>query len=160
MKTLKFLALGMLLLASVPNFAQVSVNVNIPRPAWGPVVTTQEYYFLPDVNAYYDIPRGQFIYLNNGTWIRAKALPARYRSYNLNSGRVIILNDYRGRTPYVNYKVHKVKYKGNNGNHYGNGKANVSKGNAGKANVSKGNSGKGNSGKGNSGKGNGNGKGK
>lgn len=134
MKILKFFALGLLLTASIPNFAQVSVNVNIGRPAWGPVVTTEEYYFLPDVNAYYDIPHGQFIYLNNGTWIRAKALPSRYRSYNLNSGRVIVINDYHGRSPYVKYKVHKVKYKGNNGNHYGNNKGNNGNGKGGNGN--------------------------
>lgn len=122
MKTLKILVLGIAVFASTPNFAQVAVNVNIGRPAWGPVVTTQEYYYLPDVDAYYDIPHGQFIYLNNGGWTRAKALPARYRTYNLNTGRVVVINDYHGNAPYVHYKTHKVKYKGNNGNHYGQNK--------------------------------------
>jgi hypothetical protein len=124
MKSLKFIALGIMLFAAIPNHAQVSVNVNLSPPGWGPAVTTEEYYFLPDVNSYYDIRTRQFIYLNNGAWIRAGALPARYRTYNLNTGNVIVLHDYHGRTPYVNYSTHKVKYKGNNGNHYGNGKGN------------------------------------
>ena len=125
MKILKFFALGILLLVSVPNFAQI--NVNVGRPSWGPVVTTQEYYYIPDVQSYYDINAGQFIYLSNGSWVRARQLPPRYRNYNLNKGNIIVLNDYRGRSPYVHYKNHKIKYnKGNNGNHYGhrNGKGN------------------------------------
>ena len=115
MKSLKFLAFGILLFVGVSNYAQVSVNVNIGHPAWGPVVTTEEYYYLPDVHSYYDIRQSQFIYLNNGTWIRFRELPPRYRSYNLHSGNVIVLHDYHGNSPYVYYKSHKVKYNKHNG---------------------------------------------
>lgn len=139
MKTIKCITLGILLLVGISNQAQVSVNVNFATPSWGPRVTTQEYYYLPDVNSYYDIRASQFIYLSNGSWIRARQLPSRYRSYNLNTGHVVVLNDYRGHSPYVNYKNHKVKYnKGNNGN------GNNGKGNNGKG---KGNKGKNNKGK-------------
>lgn len=111
MKTLKYILLGIIALIGFPSQAQVSVNVNIGQPpVWGPPVTVEEYYYLPDVDSYYDIRAGQFIYLSRGNWVRAAALPARYRGYNLNSGNVIVLNDYHGPTPYVNYKVHKVKY--------------------------------------------------
>ena len=122
MKTIKFIAIGILLLAAIPNHAQVSVNVNIRPPVWGPTITTQEYYFLPEINSYYDIRASQFIYINNGSWIRARQLPTRYRSYNLNTGNIIVLNDYHGHSPYTYYKKHKVKY--DNGNHYGNGNGN------------------------------------
>jgi hypothetical protein len=98
---------------SIFNFAQsqIDVNINLGKPpVWGPVVTTEEYYFLPDINSYYDIRQSQFIYLNNGVWIRNKSLPKRFRSYNLNAGNVIIIDDYRGRSPYSKYKFHKTKY--------------------------------------------------
>lgn len=132
MKTLKkILVATVLFLNSFAN-AQVDVNINLGTPpVWGPAVTTEEYYFLPDINSYYDIRQSQFIYLNNGTWIRTKVLPRRYRSYNLNTGYIVVLNDYVGRNPYSNYKSHKVKYfKGtkykvdnhDNGNHNGNKK--------------------------------------
>lgn len=133
MKTLKYLVLGIIAMISLPSSAQVSVNVNVgPPPVWGPPVTVEEYYYLPDVDSYYDLRTSQFIYLNRGSWVRAKALPARYRSYNLNSGNVIVLHDYHGRTPYTHYKKHKVKYvkkwnngnNGNNGNGNGNGNGN------------------------------------
>ena len=119
MKTIKFIVFGMMLLAAIPNQAQVSVNVNFTAPSWGPRVTTQEYYYLPDVNSYYDIRERQFIYYSNGGWIRASQLAPRYRSYNLNGGNIVVLHDYHGHNPYVNYKSHKIKYgKGNSGNHY------------------------------------------
>ena len=76
--------------------------------------------------------------MNNGVWIRNKALPKRFKTYNLNNGNIVIIDDYRGRTPYSKYKFHKVKYfKGNknvnkvviidknngNNNNRGNGKS-------------------------------------
>lgn len=118
MKTLKLIACGIFLLLIVPSYAQVAVNVNIgTAPSWGPVITNQEYYYLPDIESYYDIRNSQFIFLNNGVWIRSTSLPSRYRSYNLNTGYVVVVNDYHGRNPYVNFKSNKVKYyKKNNGN--------------------------------------------
>lgn len=110
MKTLKHIALAFFALIGLASHAQVSVNVNIgPPPVWGPPVTVQEYYYLPDVESYYDLRTSQFIYLHRGNWIRSASLPARYRGYNLHSGNVIVL-DYHGAAPYTHYKAHKVKY--------------------------------------------------
>ena len=117
MKKFKLFIVGTFLLVFGFSQAQVSVNVNIGRPpVWGPVVTTEEYYYLADIDSYYDIHQSQFIYLNNGVWIRSRALPRRYISYNLNTGHVVVLNDYHGRNPYTQHKNHKVKYYTNNNN--------------------------------------------
>ena len=89
-----FFLYSILLLINTSLEAQVNINVSLPT--WGPVVTTEEYYYLPDIDSYYDIRQSQFIYLNNGVWIRSRALPRRYRNYNLNTGYVVVLNDYRG----------------------------------------------------------------
>lgn len=112
MKTLKLIALGIILFASSAIHAQVSVNVNLGTPpAWGPVgYSNVDYYYLPDVEAYYDIRATQFIYLNRGTWTRSRYLPGQYRNYNLYNGYKVILNDYHGSKPYGNFKSHKVKY--------------------------------------------------
>jgi hypothetical protein len=110
MKTVKYFIFGLLFLSSISSQAQVSVNVNVGPPVWGPPVTVEEYYYLPDVNSYYDIRTKQFIYVSNGNWVRQNSLPTRYRNYNLSSGNVIVINDYHGRAPYTKYKVHKVKY--------------------------------------------------
>lgn len=112
MKTLKFLLTGLCFIAFSQMNAQVSVNVNIGSPpAWGPAGYSEvRYYYLPDIDTYYDVTTGQYIYVTNGNWVRANTLPVVYRNYNLYSGYKVVLNDYRGATPYVYYKTHKVKY--------------------------------------------------
>jgi hypothetical protein len=113
MKTLKLVAAGIVLLLSTTAMqAQVSVNVNIGSPpAWGPSgYSAAEYYYLPDVQAYYDVRQSQFIYLGGGQWIRSRNLPTQYRNYNLYNGYKVVLNDYHGSSPYNNFKTHKVKY--------------------------------------------------
>ena len=97
--------------------AQVAVNINIgAQPVWGPVgYDYVEYYYMPDIEAYYYVPSRRFIYLNNGRWIFATTLPYRYRGYNIYSGYKVVINEPR---PYLHYRTHKVKYakyKGNNG---------------------------------------------
>ena len=112
MKTVYSIAIGLALFLSGSMQAQVSLNVNIGEPpSWGPVGHTEvNYYYLPDIETYYDVPARQFIYYNRGTWIRSKYLPRPYRNYDLYGGYKVVLNDYRGNSPYAHFKNHKVKY--------------------------------------------------
>lgn len=163
MKTLKLMTIAVIILfASSSMQAQVSVNVNLGlQPSWGPVgYSSVDYYYIPDVQSYYDVRATQFIYLSNGAWIRSSRLPNQYRSYDLNRGYKVVLNDYHGSRPYDNYKSHKVKYyKGYKGKpqqslgnryHKNDDHHNYNNGNQGNGNHgNKGNDGKGNNGKGN-----------
>lgn len=163
MKTLKLMTIGMVMLfASSSIQAQVSVNVNLGlQPSWGPVgYSSVDYYYIPDVQSYYDVRATQFIFLSNGAWIRSSRLPNQYRNYDLNRGYKVVLNDYHGSRPYDNYRSHKVKYyKGYKGkpqqslgnrNHKNDNHGNYNNGNHGNGNHgNKGNNGKGNHGKGN-----------
>ncbi len=100
--------------------AQVSVNVNIGTPpAWGPAGYNEvEYYYLPDIETYYDIRTREYIYQNNGRWVRTVTVPAPYRTYNFYNGYKVVMTDYHGKTPYVHYNTYKVKYpKGYKGKH-------------------------------------------
>lgn len=112
MKTLKIILAGFAIVLSSQLQAQVSVSVNIGgRPDWGPVAYTEaNYYYLPDVEAYYDVRASNFIYISNGNWITARRLAARYRTYDLYSGPKVVLTDYRGNRPYTHFKTHRVKY--------------------------------------------------
>lgn len=113
MKTLRCLTLGLLLSLTTVSFAQVSVSVNInaPAPAWiAAPVPTAEFYYLPDIQVYYDRPAAQFIYLHQGSWIRSRSLPVAYRGYDLHRGRTVCLTDYHGRTPYSYYRTHRARY--------------------------------------------------
>ncbi len=112
MKTLKFLVFGILTLVISNTQAQVSVNVNIGTPpVWAPADRVEvQYYYLPEIDAYYDVPSENFIYVSNGRWVRNHSLPSRWSGYNLRGGKVVYLTDYRGNSPYVYHKQHKVKY--------------------------------------------------
>ncbi|CAH0335678.1 hypothetical protein FVB9288_01330 [Flavobacterium sp. CECT 9288] len=112
MKTIKLIVAGIILLVSSSIQAQISVNVNIGRaPSWGHVGNVNaEYYYLPDVEAYYDVRATRFIYFDHGRWIRARFLPNQYRNYNLNTGCKVVLNDYHGPSPYNHFRTHRVKY--------------------------------------------------
>jgi len=112
MKYLKLIMVGMVLFLATTMQGQISVSINIPAPPrWGPpVLPAVNFYFLPDVDAYYDIRSHMFIYYSGSAWVHRASLPPRYKDYDLYRGHKVIMNDYRGSTPYKNYKEHKMKY--------------------------------------------------
>lgn len=112
MKIVKLIVVGTILLVTTAMHSQISVSVNFGTPpAWGPVgYSSVDYYYLPDVEAYYDIRESQFIYFGNGRWIRSARLPKKYSNYDLYHGYKVVLNDYHGRSPYANFNQHKVTY--------------------------------------------------
>lgn len=171
MKALQLALLGLLLVTAGVSRAQVTVNVNLGSPpAWGPAgYTDVRYYYIPDVESYYDVGTREYIYIKKGKWVRATALPVVYKSYNLYNGYKVVVTDYKGATPYIYYKTHKVKYpkgyKGKfqktNGLPPGQAKKMVSRSGNNKVVVkSNGNGNKGKGGGNGNGKGNGHGKGK
>lgn len=112
MKSIKFIAIGILFFLAHAGQAQISVNVNLGAPPqWGPAgYDNVKYYYLPDVEAYYDVPSSMFIYYNGVSWVHRSYLPSRYRNYDLYSGYKVVMSDYRGNTPYRNFRVHKKQY--------------------------------------------------
>ena len=64
MKKLK-LTICALFFIAIAAQAQVSVNVNLGTPPiWAPADREEvQYYYLPDIDAYYDVPSARFIYL-------------------------------------------------------------------------------------------------
>jgi hypothetical protein len=112
MKALKLFVFGVLLIIAGSVQSQLSINVHIGSPpAWGPAGYSEvQYYYLPDVEAYYDVHSSMFIYLSGNQWIRRSYLPTRYKNYNLYHGYKVVMKDYRGKTPYSNFREHKMKY--------------------------------------------------
>lgn len=101
----------MLILAGAVH-AQFSMSINIGSPPmWGPVgFSGVSYYYLPDVEAYYDVHSSMFIYFNGTAWIHRTSLPSRYRNYDLYGGYKVVMPDYHGNAPYIHFKDHKMKY--------------------------------------------------
>lgn len=129
---LAFLALNFSL--AFKSQAQVSVNINIgAQPSWGPTgYDYVDYYYLPDIESYYYVPKKQFIYLGSGGWVFSTALPSRYSNYDLYSGYKVVINSPR---PYRYFKTHKVKYAKFKGNH---GQSVIGRGNGQKNSSAKG----------------------
>jgi hypothetical protein len=112
MKALKLTFIGILLFFAGAVHAQISVNINIGSPPqWGPVgYTDVRYYYLPDVEAYYDLSSSMFIYFNGVNWVHRSKLPGRYKNYDLYNGYKVVMSDYKGNTPYSNFREYKTKY--------------------------------------------------
>ena len=75
MKAKNLFLLMTLLVVTVSSQAQVSVNVNVGTPpVWAPAApVAATYYYLPDLETYYDVPAQRYIYMRNGTWHRSAA---------------------------------------------------------------------------------------
>jgi len=94
--------------------AQISVNFNIgTQPVWGPVgYNYAAYYYLPDIDAYYDVPQRQFVYLKGRNWVFANSLPGTYANFDLYRGYKVVINEPR---PYLHHDVYYKKYYGYRG---------------------------------------------
>ncbi|MEO8515492.1 MAG: hypothetical protein ABI426_02045 [Flavobacterium sp.] len=111
MKNLKFIIGAFILFFTLQSNAQVSVNVNIgSRPEWcGHYDDDVDYFYLPEIEAYYDVHSSVFIYMGPGGWIRTAYLPEYCRDYDLNHGYKVVL-DYRGSAPYAYFNRHRQMY--------------------------------------------------
>ena len=112
MKIIKLVAFAVVLFMAGAVHGQVSLRVNIGSPPeWGPVgYSDAQYYYLPDVEAYYDIPSSMFIYYEGNSWVRRSYLPSRYRNYDLYNGYKVVMNDYHGKTPYYKHNEYRTRY--------------------------------------------------
>jgi hypothetical protein len=98
--------------------AQLSFNLgfNVDRqPIWGPTgYDHAEYYYLPDIEVYYNVPQRRFYYNERGRWISSSSLPSRYRGYDLYNSHKVVVNEP---TPYRNHESYRAKYSSYKGRH-------------------------------------------
>lgn len=95
--------------------AQVSVNINIgDQPDWGPYGYDRvQYYYLPDIDVYYDVMSRTYTYFDGRYWVTSTYLPYAYRNYDLYRGYKVVLNYSRpwlrnsyNRNYYARYRNH------------------------------------------------------
>jgi hypothetical protein len=104
MKTLKIILLIMIVsLFSNSLIAQVSVGINIGVPA-------PRYYYLQDIESYYDNQTSMYIYLSGSRWIHARSLPPSFGYYDFNNSHRVIIRDYNGTRPYNYFRTHKTNF--------------------------------------------------
>jgi hypothetical protein len=94
--------------------AQLHVNINIGnQPVWGPVgYDYVDYYYLPDLDVYYNVPRQQFVYFDFGRWIFAASLPSRFGRYDLFNTYKVVINE---RNPWLRNTYYRNQYRGYRG---------------------------------------------
>lgn len=115
-KTLMIAAIMMTSIFSYKANAQVTFQVNIGvQPNWGPSgYDVANYYYMPDVDAYYDVNARNYVYMDCGRWITAACLPARFANFDLYRAHKVVINDAR---PWMRndwYRNHYSSYRGCN----------------------------------------------
>ena len=63
------------------------------NPQWAPSYSDGiRYYYLPDIESYYDIYTQEFIFLNQAQWSYSLYLPSIYPDFNLNNSFIVLVN--------------------------------------------------------------------
>src|ERR1700712_1489523 len=69
----------------------------------------EDYYYLPDVDAYYSVPEQCYYYNNGGSWVSAVYLPGAYRDYDWRSVRRY---EVRAPRPFMHNDYYRTRYNG------------------------------------------------
>ncbi len=117
----KIIFMAAFLLGSLPfkqTYAQIHLSVNLgvninSQPDWGPVgYAHADYYYMPDIGVYYDVPAHQYIYSGGNGWVRAAILPPMYSRYDIYHGYKVVLNEPR---PWMHDRDIRARYAGYRG---------------------------------------------
>ncbi|WP_310394819.1 hypothetical protein [Hymenobacter sp.] len=96
-----------LLAVAAPARAQVNVNINTAPPAWGPSVPAgTQFYYIPEIDGYYDLYARRYIVFRKGRWVPVVALSG----YDPYAFHPVVLTTYRGRQPWAYVREHRVRY--------------------------------------------------
>lgn len=111
------LLVGLISATSIVNAQRINISVNInSQPAWGPTgYDYVRFYYFPDIDCYYDVNGGLFIYSDSGRWISARYLPHRYCRYDMYGMYKVVINTH---DPWLYNRHHRrqyARYKGYHG---------------------------------------------
>ena len=76
----------------------VTSRPNHPPPPWfyPDRLELVRYVYFPEYSIYYDLTLSNYLYLNNGVWVRVNRLPSQFSHINLNRSRYVRVRGYRG----------------------------------------------------------------
>ena len=81
-------------------------------PDWAPSysnINKVQYYYLPDLECYYDVAHHEFIYLEDNKWMFTSSLPSAYEWYDLNNCFTVVL-DVRVNEPWKHFSYYVSHY--------------------------------------------------
>ncbi len=96
--------------ASAQVHVSVGFNLGGPVVVQRPVAVYDDYYYLPEVDAYYSVGENLYYYNNGYEWVAAVYLPGAYRNYSWRNVRRVQIHANR---PYMNHSVYRTRYGGN-----------------------------------------------
>jgi hypothetical protein len=110
MKMTKFLLATLVSITFGTAQAQIEVKTTtMALPDWGVAGNDKAtYYYIPDIESYYDVRTGNYVYMDNGKWAKTTTLPPAYKDYDLYNGYKVVLTD--DQEPYADYENLRVKY--------------------------------------------------
>jgi hypothetical protein len=91
---------------------RVEVKMHIIPPPWAPNydnINHIHFYYLPDIECYYDVWTHDFIYLEDGEWMFGAVLPPYYSWFDLNNAFVVVL-DHRVQRPWMHFPYYVEHY--------------------------------------------------
>ncbi len=87
-------------------------GVNVVPPPWAPYyenVNMIRYYYIPDIECYYDVWNHEFVYLEDGSWMFGASLPPIYSWLDLNTAFIVLL-DYNVFEPWMHFHYYVSHY--------------------------------------------------
>ena len=95
-RTAALAVLAALALAAAPAHAQVNINISTGPPVVAGAPADAQYYYIPEANAYYDVPARRYLVQRDGRWSRHERLDG----YDPRSFHPQYI-DYRGDSPWL-----------------------------------------------------------
>lgn len=115
MKKIQLVFLTTILLFALKTTAQISVSINLgTRPVYHAPQRYYyddniDYYFLPEIEAYFDNREGLFIYFSSNRWVRSQNLPDYCGDFNIDRCQRIAIA-YHGNSPFGDFENHRNRY--------------------------------------------------
>lgn len=76
------------------SYGTSGMQTSYDNPQWAPpYYEGARYYYLPDIESYYDLSMNEFIFLDNGRWYYSRNIPSIYAGFDLNDCFAIVLNN-------------------------------------------------------------------
>src|SRR5436305_11413603 len=94
--------------------SQVSVHFNVGvQPLWGPTgYDYVQYYYIPDIDAYYDVANQDYVYYDDGRWVTSAYLPPAYANFDLYRAHKVVINSPSPWLRHDYYRDHYAYYRG------------------------------------------------
>jgi len=108
-----FLSVSLLPSCDLYTYSTVGVQIRYENPRWAPPYSAGvRYYYLPDIESYYDLSAREFVYLSNGQWYYSDSCPSNYAEFDLNNCFTIALdvNIYQPWMHHQYYVSHYPRY--------------------------------------------------